>query len=52
MQTSIKPEKMQNTKTAKLILSPKELEELKARQKHKGKHHKTKRGSRPEWEAY
>lgn len=50
MQTSIKPEKIK--RTVKLILSPKELEELKARQKHKGKHHKTKRGSRPEWEAY
>lgn len=50
MQTSIKPEKMQTKKLRKL--NDKEQEELAIRHQHKGKHHKTQRGKRPEWEAY
>lgn len=49
MQTSIKPEKMKSKKLCKLS---EEQEELAIRQQHKGKHHKTQRGKRPEWEAY
>lgn len=51
MQTSTKLEKMYNPKKP-YHLSPKEQEELATRQRHKGKLHKTKRGSRHEWEAY
>lgn len=52
MQTSIKLEKLHPTKKRDLThMNDKERDEHIQRQMHKRKHHKTKRGQRPEWEG-